>query len=152
MRAFGEGFAMLAAAGGPDTHPHKASDAEERARWDRDVANFDHDLRKVEKFFLDVLANRLSEEQINEAVAPFYGEQGAWYTVGWKMCAVIEKILGRRALVAAMCDPRELIATYNRAAARYNRNSRQPLALWSPSLIEEIRVTGEQQDGQLLRR
>lgn len=142
MRAFGEGFAMLAAAGGPGTHPHAASDAHERARWDRDVANFDHDLRKVEKFFLDVLANRLSEEQIGETVAPFYGEQGAWYTVGWKMSVVIEKILGRRALVAAMCDPRELIATYNRAAARYNRTSRPPLALWSPSLIEEIRVAG----------
>lgn len=152
MRAFGEGFAMLAAAGGADAHPHKTSDVNERARWDRDVANFDHDLRKVEKFFLDVLANRLSAEQISETVAPFYGEQGAWYTVGWKMSVVIEKILGRRALVAAMCDPRELVATYNRAAARYNRNSRQPLALWSPSLIEEIRVTGEQQDGQSLRR
>lgn len=152
MRAFGEGFAMLAAAGGPDVHPHKASDANERARWDGDVANFDHDLRKVEKFFLDVLANRLSAEQIGETIAPFYGEQGAWYTVGWKMSVVIEKTLGRRALVAAMCDPRELVATYNRAAARYNRNLRRPLALWSPSLIEEIRATGKQQDGQSLRR
>lgn len=139
-RAFGEGFAMLAAAGGPDVHPHAASDAKDRARWDRDVANFDSDLRKVEKFFLDVLANRLSEGQIAETVAPFYGEQGAWYTVGWKMSVVIEKVLGRRALVAAMCDPRELAATYNRAAARYNRESRKPPALWSPRLIEALRV------------
>lgn len=148
-RAFGEGFAMLAAAGGPDIHPHAASDPEHRARWDRDVANFDSDLRKVEKFFLDVLANRLSDEQIDETVAPFYGEQGAWYTVGWKMCVLIEKTFGRRALVAAMCDPRELVATYNRAAARYNRQSRKPLALWSPPLIEAIRMIKEPQGGEL---
>jgi hypothetical protein len=145
-RAFGEGFAMLAAAGGPDVHPHEASDPKDRARWDRDVANFDADLRKVEKFFLNVLAGRLSDEQIAETVAPFYGEQGAWYTVGWRMGVVIEKTLGRRALVAAMCDPRELFAAYNRAAARHNRKSREPLALWSPTLIEAIREIEKQQE------
>jgi hypothetical protein len=138
-RAFGEGFAVLAAAGGPGVHPHASSGPEERARWDRDVANFDSDLRKVEQFFLDVLAGRLSEQQIGEAVAPFYGKQGAWYTVGWRMGVVIEKELGRRALVATMCDPRGLFAAYNRAAARHNRRSRRPLALWSPALIEAVR-------------
>lgn len=143
-RAFGEGFAVLAAAGGPDKHPHAASGPEERARWDRDAANFDSDLGKVERFFLDVLAGRLSEQQISEAVAPFYGEQGAWYTVGWRMGVAIEKALGRRALVATMCDPRALFATYNRAAARLNRGSRRPLALWSPALIEAIRATRSQ--------
>ena len=145
-RAFGEGFAMLAAAGGPDIHPHAASNPKDRERWDRDLANFDSDLRKVEKFFLDVLANRLSEEQIDETVAPFYGEQGAWYTVGWKMSVLIEKTFGRRTLVAVMCDPRELVATYNRAAARYNRDSRTPLALWSRPLIEAIHATKTQQN------
>jgi len=35
--AFGEGFAMLAAAGGPAIHPHAVSSPEERARWDKDV-------------------------------------------------------------------------------------------------------------------
>lgn len=139
-RAFGEGFAMLAAAGGPGTHPHAASDPKERARWDKDMLNFDSDLRRVEKFFLDVLAGRLSDEQISEAVAPFYGEQGAWYTVGWKMGVTIEQALGRRALVAAMCDPRELFATYNRAAARRGRKSGRPPAQWSPTLIEAIRA------------
>ena len=47
----GEGFAMLAAAGGPDIHPHAVSDAKERARWDHDLANFNEDLKKVESFF-----------------------------------------------------------------------------------------------------
>jgi len=139
-RAFGEGFAMLAAAGGPDVHPHAVSGAAERARWDADVGNFDSDFRKVEKFFLDVLAGRLSEQQIGETIAPFYGEQGAWYTVGWRMSVLIEKAAGRRALVAAMCDPRRLFGAYNRAAARYNRRARRPLPLWSPPLIEAARA------------
>ena len=146
-RAFGEGFAVLAAARGPDAHPHAASAPDSRARWDRDVANFDADLRTVERFFLDVLAGRLSDEQIAERVAPFYGEQGAWYTVGWKMALLIEKTYGRRALVAAMCDPRELLAAYNRAAARHDRRSTRPLALWSPRLIEALRATKARRSG-----
>jgi hypothetical protein len=40
MGAFGEGMAMLAAAGGPDVHPHAHSSPEDRARWDHDLANF----------------------------------------------------------------------------------------------------------------
>ena len=138
LGAFGEGFAMLAAAGGPNIHPHAVSSAADRMRWDRDVANFDNDLRKVEKFFQDVLENRLSEDQINEAVSTFFGEQGAWYTVGWKMCVLIEKTFGRRALIEAMCDQRKLLSTYNRAAARFNVKARKPLALWSQSLIAAI--------------
>ena len=138
LGAFGEGFAMLAAAGGPEVHPHLYSSTTDRERWDRDVANFESDLRKVENFFLDVLANRLTEEQINQAVSTFFGEQGAWYTVGWRMCVTIEKTFGRRALIEAMCDQRKLLSTYNRAAARFNRKTRKPLALWSPSLIAAI--------------
>lgn len=136
--AFGEGFAMLAAAGGPDVHPHAVGKAEDKARWDRDVGNFNNDLAKVEKFFLDVLAGRLSDEQINEAVSSFFGEQGAWYTVGWKMCALIERAFGRQALIEAMCDQRKLLRVYNRAATEYNRKSSDKLTLWSPSLIEAI--------------
>jgi hypothetical protein len=139
LGAFGEGFAMLAAAGGPDIHPHAASGAEERARWDRDVTNFNADLKKVEKFFEDVLAGRLGDAQVAEAAAAFYGVQGPWYTVGWRMCALIEKTYGRRALVEAMCDRRRLLETYNRAAALHNRGSRAPLALWSHELVTALR-------------
>jgi len=138
LGAFGEGFAMLAAAGGPNVHPHAASIAGVRARWDRDVANFNSDLKRVEQFFLDVLAGRLNEAEVGEAAASFYGEQGPWYTVGWKMCVLIEKTYGRRALIEAMCDGRRLLETYNRAAARHNRKSRAPLALWSPSLVAAV--------------
>jgi hypothetical protein len=137
--AFGEGFAMLAAAGGPDIHPHAVSAQKDRTRWDRDVANFDHDLGKVEEFFLDVLAGRVTDDQIGERVAPFYGEQGAWYTVGWKMAVLIEKSFGRRTLIHTMCDPRKLFVTYNRAAEIHNRKSREKLALWGRSLIEAVK-------------
>ena len=142
--AFGEGFAMLAAAGGPDIHPHLYSKPEDRARWDRDVANFNGDLKKVESFFTDVLADRLTEDKRREAGFSFFGVQGPWYTVGWKMSVVIEKTYGRARLIECICDQRKLLPTYNSAAAVYNRTAREPLALWSPSLIEAIGKT----DGQ----
>lgn len=138
LGAFGEGFAMLAAAGGPDVHPHAVGSDADRARWDHDVANFNKELRTVEKFFLDVLANRLSETQINETVSTFFGAQGPWYTVGWKMCVLIEKTFGRRTLIDVLCDQRKLLPTYNRAAVVFNRKARNPLPLWSPSLVEAI--------------
>jgi hypothetical protein len=92
MGAFGEGMAMLAAAGGPDVHPHAHSSPEDRARWNRDVANFAHDLKVVERFFLDVIDGRLrGEEAIREKGFTFFGVQGPWYTVGWKMAALVEQ-------------------------------------------------------------
>jgi hypothetical protein len=136
--AFGEGFAMLAAAGGPKIHPHAVSEAKDRARWDRDVENFNADLKKVEQFFLDVLANKLTEDQINKTVGEFFGEQGPWYTVGWKMCVLIEKTFGRRALIDAMCDQRKLLPLYNQAAVRYNRRHNESLPIWSQTLITAI--------------
>lgn len=136
--AFGEGFAVLAAAGGPDTHPHASSDPAERARWDRDVANFNDDLKKLETFFVNILEGRLSEEEVQNTASSFYGEQGPWYTVGWKMAALIEKTYGRAKLVEALCDRRKLLSTYNEAAAKHNRQSRAPLALWSATVVDRV--------------
>jgi hypothetical protein len=136
--AFGEGFAMLAAAGGPDVHPHAVSDANDRARWDKDVASFDADLKKLEQFFLDVVGGKLSEEEIQKIGFSFFGEQGPWYTVGWKMSVLIEKTYGRARLIESFCDPRKLLVTYNEAATIYNRKSRTPVALWSKSLVDVL--------------
>jgi hypothetical protein len=138
--AFGEGFAMLAAAGSADVHPHAVSSPEERARWDRDMANFNVDLKRVEKFFLDILQNRFSsEEEINKVGYSFFGVQGAWYTVGWKMAALIEKTYGRAKLIECICDVRKLLPTYNQAAAEYNRTTRgKPFALWSKELLDAL--------------
>ena len=136
--AFGEGFAMLAAAGGPDIHPHAVSSAEERARWDHDVANFNEDLKKVETFFLNIVNNRLTNEQVQETTSSFFGVQGPWYTVGWKMSVVIEKTYGRAKLIQCICDQRRLLTTYNRAARKHNRRSVEQLALWSGDLLKTI--------------
>jgi hypothetical protein len=133
--AFGEGFAMLAAAGGPDVHPHAVSGAEERARWDGDVANFNENLKKVEAFFVDIKQGKLKEDQIREKGFSFFGTQGPWYTVGWRMAALIEKTYGRAKLIECMCDQRLLLSTYNRAAAQHNRKSTKPLALWSTGVF-----------------
>jgi len=135
---FGEGFAMLAAAGGPNVHPHAVSDAKERARWDHDMANFNEDLKKVQSFFLDVANNRLTEEQINATGFSFFGIQGPWYTVGWKMAVTIEKVFGRAKLIECFCDHRKLLETYNRAAVRHNRRSHERLAMWSPDIIRAV--------------
>jgi hypothetical protein len=134
--AFGEGFAMLAAAGGPQVHPHAVSPPEDHARWDKDVSNFNADLKRVEKFLLDVLENRLTDEgEINKIAFSFFGVQGPWYTVGWKMAVVIEKVYGRARLIESFCDGRKLLQTYNSAVVKYNRKEREPLALWSNALI-----------------
>src|SRR6266404_3225852 len=136
--SFGEGFAMLAAAGGRDIHPHAVSTPEERARWDRDMQNFNEDLKQVEKFYLDILQKRLTDKDIENTGGEFYGVQGPWYTVGWKMSVVIEKTFGRARLIECICDQRKLLPTYNSAATIYNRRARKPLALWSSAMIEAM--------------
>lgn len=133
--AFGEGFAMLAAAGGPNVHPHAVSKAEDRARWDKDVANFNEDLKKVDSFFVEILENKLNSDQIREKGFSFFGVQGPWYTVGWRMSVLIEKTYGRAKLIECMCDHRLMLSAYNRAAVKHNRTAREPLALWSSVVV-----------------
>ena len=137
--AFGEGFAMLAAAGGPDVHPHKFSPAKDRERWDRDMGNFNNDLKQVDQFFRDTLDGRLNDDERNKRFFSFFGVQGPWYTVGWKMAVLIETTFGRDRLIDCMCDQRQLLATYNEAARKHNTKAAEPLALWSPELIDALR-------------
>jgi hypothetical protein len=54
------------------------------------------------------------------------------------MSVVIEKAYGRAKLIECICDQRKLLPSYNRAAAKLRRQSRQPLAVWSDSLLKEI--------------
>src|SRR5580692_4629529 len=85
MGAFGEGFAMLAAAGGPDIDPQATSSPTEHARWEHDMAKFNQDLGSLQEFFLDIISGRSSAQDANEKASTFYGDaQGAWYTVGYK--------------------------------------------------------------------
>jgi hypothetical protein len=136
--AFGEGFAMLAAAGGPDIHPHTVSKPEDRSRWDRELANMKQDLQALEQFFFDLLKGTMAEEEQRTRGYSFFGVQGPWYTIGWKMSVTIEKGLGRDALIQIMCDRRRLLSTYNAAAERQNRTGGEPLPLWSSALIDAV--------------
>lgn len=139
MGAFGEGIAMLAAAGGPDVHPHAVSGAEGRARWDRDLADHGSDMQRLESFFLDVLEGRLAEpDAVRNAAVAFFGEQGPWYTVGWTMAATIETAHGRDRLVEILCEPGQLLRAYNEAAAAINSSRREPLPLWSEALLAHL--------------
>lgn len=139
ISAFGEGFAMLAAAGSPTVHPHASSLAADRARWDRDVSNFNSDVPQVNDFLVNVLHKRYPSADSTTSVGmSFFGEQGPWYTVGWKMAVLIEQSVGRAELIRCMADPRRLLATYNQIAARYNERHRDQLARWSPELIAAL--------------
>ena len=139
MSAFGEGFAMLAAAGSPGIHPHAVSSAEERARWDRDMANFNRDLATLQNFFVDIINQKFkTDDEIREKASEFYGVQGPWYTVGYKMAVIVEKRYGRPTLIDCMIDAREFLSRYNSAAAELNHSRNDQLALWSPELMAKI--------------
>jgi hypothetical protein len=136
LSAFGEGIAMLAAAGGPKIHPHATSPLEDRARWDRDLANAPADFRRVETFLLDVVDRRLADpDSISRVAMGFFGVQGPWYTLGWLMGATVERDAGRAGLVGLLCDPVDLLTAYN-AAAR--RDGRARLPLWSDALLARL--------------
>jgi hypothetical protein len=136
--AFGEGFAVLAAAGGPDIHPHVASSLQQRERWDRDVADFAKNQKELDAFFLKILNGELTNEEANKQAFTYYGEQGPWYTVGWKMAVTIEKAFGRQRFITAMCDRSTLLATYNEAATKQAQAGGEKLPLWSKELVSAL--------------
>ncbi len=137
--AFAEGFAMLAAAGGPDVHPHAGSKPEDRARWDRDVARFDEDLVRVEELLRAVLAGTLDEATAQRRAMEFFGVQGPWYTVGWTMAVAIERCLGRAELVRAMRRPWSVPGRFNHAIEHCPAVRSSPRgATWDPALVERL--------------
>ena len=130
---------MLAAAGGPDVDPQATSSPQDRARWEHDLSNFNQNLASLQDFFLDVINQKIKgKDQIDEKAFTFFGVQGPWYTVGYKMSVVIEKRYGRKRLIECMLDARDLLATYNRAAAEIDKTGKDDLALWSPQLMKKI--------------
>jgi hypothetical protein len=140
MGGFGEGEAMLAAAGGPDVHPHAEDDSAARARWDNDMEHFNGDLLALQEFFFDILNGKLvGDDAIRKRADPFWGYQGAWYTVGYRMATIVEKRFGRPALIRGIVDPRVLLTLYNQAAAEQNAAGGQYLSTWSPQLLDRLR-------------
>lgn len=134
--AFGEGIAMLAAAGSPDAHPHASSPPEDRARWDADIANYYANFDDLVDFFTEVLEGRLTGPALRERAAGYYGVQGPWYTVGWRMATLIERKKGRAALIGSLCDPRSFLTLYNEAALDEDFE----LPLWPQSIIDALPI------------
>ena len=116
LGAFGEGFATLAAAGGPQNDPMKNGDRPglEQA-WRDGMARYNEDFVTLQSFFLDVASGKLKGDAVNTRAFEFFGLLGPWYTVGYKMAVTIEQAFGRDALINAMCDQRTLMSTYNAA-------------------------------------
>jgi hypothetical protein len=136
MESFGEGIAILAAAGGPDVDPHAASSPKEHARWEHDLSAFNADLAAVNGFFLDILNAKFgSRDAMEEKGGSFFGDaQGAWYTVGYRMAVMVEKRFGRQALIGTMLDPRCLLVLYNRAAGGMD------VPVWSEEILSAVQA------------
>ena len=138
MGAFGEGEAMLAAAGSDDRHPHWEDDAVARARWDSDSMHFNADLKSVQDLLLDILDGKLTtDEAIQKRAAPFWGDQGAWYTVGYEMAVLVDKRFGRKSFDECLLDPRLLLSRYNEVGEEANSQGAS-LATWSPELMRKL--------------
>jgi hypothetical protein len=148
MTAFGEGWAVLAAAGGPDVYPQATQDSASRATWDNAYAHVARDMGRLDQFFRDVLQRRLTApDSITSTAMSFFGPvQGPWYTVGYLMVRTIEKTDGRTRLLATLCDPAQLLLTYQRIAQRHTAGS-PPLPLWSDTVIARLAAAATGKEG-----
>lgn len=107
----------------------------------------------MSEFFLQVLHGKLQGDAIHQKAFEFFGLQGPWYSVGYRMAAIVEKRYGRAALIACMRDRRLLLVRYNAAAQEMNRGSTadqlgighgaQLLALWPREILEGTQAPQE---------
>lgn len=138
LSAFGEGRAMLAAAGGADIHPHAADEDSIRRRWDRDVRRAPEDIKELSIFAEDVLDGRIATaDSVTKRGDSYFGVQGPWYTVGWLMASTVERVRGRPALIATTCDPVALLVAYNEAVAR--AGAHEALPRWPERLLAKLK-------------
>jgi hypothetical protein len=141
MSAFGEGLAILAAAGSTDVHPLAAFPPGDRARWDQDMKLIDRSVEHLDQFFRDIVGGGFARPEVADHVAfTFFGYRGPWYTVGYAMGALVENRFGRAALLECMEDPRLLLKRYNEAAAERNAAGCDKRALWSDEVLKAVGV------------
>ena len=141
MGAFGEGLAVLAAAGSADVHPLKDFNNDQRIRWDQDMKFVDQQLIQLNQFFLDIIHGGFAKPEVADHVAfTFFGYRGPWYTVGYLMGRTVEQHFGRAVLIQCMSDPRQLLAKYNEAAAKQNAAGNEKLPLWSDDVLQAVGI------------
>lgn len=137
LRALGEGFAVLAAAGGPTGVPYADSAADVKEAWSAGMGSISADSEAIQKFFTNILDGALTEEQITQQAIKFYGITGPWYTVGYSIATTIERAEGRAKLLECYMDPRLLLPTYNRAATKMNKGGAK-LPIWPEDLSRRM--------------
>ena len=138
LGAFGEGLAVLAAAGSAEEHPMAAFDAEDRIRWDQDSKYVDQQIAELDRFFRDVLEGGFAKpEAVDHVAFTFFGYRGPWYTVGYRMGALVERRFGRPVLLDCLADQRQLLVRYNQVATERNAEG-EKIALWSPELLAAL--------------
>lgn len=118
LRAFGEGFAVLASAGSLEAEPYGPMPKDVKEAWAKGSSRVPEDMKALADFFLQTLQGKLTEEQAETRAREYYGMVGPWYTVGYHLAATIERQLGRKRLLECYLDPRLLLPTYNEAAKR----------------------------------
>jgi hypothetical protein len=138
MGAFGEGMAVLAAAGSPDVSPMSDFPERDQVLWDVETERFGANLDDLNQFFLDTVHGDLRNDAVAHEGSIFFGYRGPWYTVGYRMAVTIERELGRPALVATLVDFREFVARYNEAVMRKNAKNGGHLPLFSAEILKAV--------------
>ena len=138
MGAFGEGMAVLAAAGSPEISPMADFPERDRVLWDLEIERFAANLDELNQFFLDIIHGDLRNDAVAHEGSIFFGYRGPWYTVGYRMAVTIEREFGRPELIATFADPRRFVARYNEAAGRENAKDGGHLPLFSPAILEAV--------------
>jgi hypothetical protein len=146
LGGFGEGLAVLAAAGGVGrpTHPHDPPDV--REAWAVRLDSLATDMAALDAFFRAILAGEVTGEEagrrgfefINRPGAP----QGAFYSVGWHMAVTVERAFGRAAVIEAVCEPARLLLRYEEAV---DSGAWSSLPSWSPALMQQLRALTDPQ-------
>ena len=137
LGAFGEGLAMLAAAGGPDVDPNAMSRKSMRENWARNISEVESHLARIDSLIGDVASGRvINPDSVVARGMTFFGDQGPWYTVGWLMSSAIERASGRARLLEVICDPRALIMEYQGVAKKEAQN----LPVWSETALKWLRT------------
>jgi hypothetical protein len=139
LGAFGEGLAMLAAAGGPDVDPNAMSRKSMRETWAWNMSQVAGHFEVIDALIQDVASGRVtSPDSVMARAVTFFGDQGPWYTVGWVMGSTIEKALGRDQLITRLCDPAALIRVYQRITEERDQSGPK----WSPVAVEWLSKSG----------
>ena len=101
----------------------------------------DRTIDQLDQFFRDVVGGGFAKPEVADHVAfTFFGYRGPWYTVGYRMAAVVENRYGRAALLECMADPRLLLKRYNQAAAGQNAAGNEKKALWSAEILTAVGI------------